>query len=89
MRCRLLIYLWLWCIGPVQCFEECWHDCVWILFQKAGSRPCTRAHTHTRMHRHTTIQDIFLLSLCREMCLLARYLQKRFNTFYTNASTIQ
>ena len=29
------------------------------------------------------------LSLCREICLLARHLHKTFNTFYSKTSTVQ
>ena len=30
-----------------------------------------------------------LLSLCREICLLARHLHKTFNTFYNKTSAVQ
>ena len=38
---------------------------------------------------HTIQHNTTLLSLCREICLLARHLHKAFNTFYNETSTIQ
>ena len=36
-----------------------------------------------------TIQNTNLLTLCREICLLAHHLHKTFNTFYNKTSTVQ